>query len=165
MPITFVEVVYALYFIFPAYCANAAPIIFGGGRPIDAGRKFLDGKPLFGPRKTIRGFCAGLLVGTLVCLLLNALFQYDLLLGFMLSLGALVGDLAESFIKRRLNLAPGASFPIADQLDFVFGSLLFSIPVSPPPLPIILIIIIITPPIHVSTNFLAYVLGVKRTPW
>lgn len=173
MSITLVDVAHALYLILPAYCANAAPVIFGGGTPIDFGKTFLDGKPIFGSHKTIRGFLAGLIVGTLVGFVLqivsplqSVLFQYDASLGFVLSLGALVGDLFDSFIKRRLGFPPGSSFPIADQLDFVVGALLFSLMVSPlPPIHIILIVLIITPPIHLATNFLAFLLGVKRTPW
>jgi CDP-2,3-bis-(O-geranylgeranyl)-sn-glycerol synthase len=172
MSITLVDVAYALYFIFPAYCANAAPVIFGGGTSIDFGKTFLDGKPIFGSHKTIRGFFAGLIVGTLVGFVLqivsplqSVLFRYDASLGFVLSLGALVGDLFDSFIKRRLGFPPGSSFPIADQLDFVVGALLFSLMVSPL-LPLhILIVLIITPPIHLVTNFLAFRLGVKSTPW
>jgi CDP-2,3-bis-(O-geranylgeranyl)-sn-glycerol synthase len=173
MSITLVDVAYALYFIFPAYCANAAPVILGGGTPIDSGKTFLDGKPIFGSHKTIRGFFAGLIVGTLVGLVLqivsplqSVLVRYDASLGFVLSLGALVGDLFDSFIKRRLGFPPGSAFPIADQLDFVVGALLFSLMVPPlPHLHIILIVLIITPPIHLVTNFLAFRLGVKSTPW
>ncbi len=173
MSITVMDIVYALYFIFPAYCANAIPVIFGGGRPIDDGRTFLDGKPIFGAHKTFRGFFAGLLIGTLVGALQSVigesssmpLFEYPLLLGFTTSLGALLGDLLESFIKRRLNLSPGAPFPVVDQLDFVIGALLFSLIVSPPSLTTALLIIIMTPPIHLLTNFMAYLLGVKKTPW
>jgi CDP-2,3-bis-(O-geranylgeranyl)-sn-glycerol synthase len=80
----------------------------------------------------------------------------------MLSLGALVGDLAESFIKRRLNVSPGSSLPIADQLDFVIGAFLFSLPVSPPSLTTTLIILIITLPTHLLTNLLANLLDIKR---
>jgi len=166
MSITLFDVAHALYFILPAYCANAAPVIFGGGTPIDFGKNFLDGKPIFGSHKTIRGFFAGLIVGTLVGFGQNAAFQFNVLLGFVLSLGALVGDLFDSFIKRRLGFPPGSSFPIADQLDFVVGALLFSLMVSPlPPVHIILIVLIITPPIHLVTNLLAFLLGVKSTPW
>jgi len=163
------DIAYALYFIFPAYCANAAPVIFGGGHPIDAGKVFIDGKPIFGSHKTVRGFFAGLIVGTLVGFAQYAvypLYQSNLLLGFVLSLGALTGDLLDSFVKRRLGFPPGASFPILDQLDFVVGALLFSLMVPPlPPLNLILIIIVITPPIHLLTNVLAFLLGFKSTPW
>jgi len=163
MSTTIVDIGYALLFIFPAYCANAAPVIFGGGLPMDFGKVFWDGKPLFGKNKTFRGFLAGLAVGTFVGFVQNALFEYSVLLGFMVSLGALVGDLSESFIKRRLDIPPGSPLPIADQLDFVAGALLFSLPVSPPDsLITVLVIIVITPPIHILTNFLASRLGVKR---
>lgn len=173
MPITVMDIVYAMYFIFPAYCANAIPVIFGGGLPIDGGRTFLDGKPILGAHKTFRGFFAGLLIGTLVGVLQSVignffstpLFQYPLLLGFTISLGALLGDLLDSFLKRRLNLSPGAPFPVVDQLDFVVGALLFSLFVSPPSLTTALLVIIVTPPIHLLTNFVAYILGIKKTPW
>jgi len=165
MPITILDVAHALLFIFPAYCANAAPVIFGGGFPIDGGRTFLDGRPIFGSHKTLRGFFSGLVVGTLVGFVEGALFQYNVLLGFALSMGALVGDLVGSFLKRRLNLPPGSTLPVVDQLGFILGALLFSLPVSPPTFPIVLIIMIITPPIHLLTNFLAYLLGVKKRLW
>lgn len=162
MSITIIDVAYALYFIFPAYCANAIPVILGGGQPLDTGRTFIDGKPILGSHKTLRGFFAGLVAGTLVGFLQNLITQAPILLGFMLSLGALVGDSVESFIKRRLGLPPGSSLLIADQLDFVVGALLFSLPISQPPLTNVLIILIITPPIHLLTNFFAYLLGVKK---
>ena len=169
MPITIIDLVdafiHALYFIFPAYCANAAPVIFGGGLPLDAGRTFLDGKPIFGSHKTVRGFFAGLIVGTLVGFSGQFMLpgEQSAVLGFTLSLGALVGDLIDSFIKRRVGLSPGSPVPLADQLDFVFGALLFSLAIGHfPPLVWILIILVMTPPIHLLTNFLAYLLGVKK---
>ncbi|HXX87881.1 MAG TPA: CDP-archaeol synthase, partial [Candidatus Acidoferrum sp.] len=57
-------IVEALKFIFPAYCANAVPVLVGGGRQIDSGKNFVDGKPIFGKNKTFRGFFLGLIVGT-----------------------------------------------------------------------------------------------------
>ncbi|MEM2102912.1 MAG: CDP-2,3-bis-(O-geranylgeranyl)-sn-glycerol synthase [Candidatus Bathyarchaeia archaeon] len=155
----------ALVFIFPAYCANAVPVIFGGGLPIDGDRLFRDGKPIFGAHKTWRGLVSGLVVGTLVGFGLSLLIGYNVLLGFAISLGALLGDLAEAFFKRRLGFAPGASFPVADQLDFVVGALVFSLFVSPPTLLVAFIVLVITPPIHLLTNLLAYVVGVKKEPW
>lgn len=170
------DIIYVFYYILPAYVANAAPVIFGGGYPLDAGKLLWDGKPIFGSNKTVRGFFAGLLVGTFAGFVLsslyqldgfpqNFLFQYDILLGFMLSLGALTGDMLHSFIKRRLDISPGSPLPVADQLDFALGALLFSVVVYPPPLLIAVIIVIVTPPIHLLTNFVAYLIGVKKTPW
>jgi len=173
------EVAYALYFILPAYLANAFPVIFGGGLPIDMGKKFLDGKPIFGSHKTVRGFIAGLIAGILisgvqtVALEYNKFvdfvlpFQFNMLIGSMIALGALVGDLIHSFIKRRIGLVEGSPLPVADQLDFVLGAILFSLPVSvrPPYLVTFILVILITPPLHLLTNFVAYLLGVKKTPW
>ncbi len=173
------EVVYALFLIFPAYAANALPVVLGGGLPIDLGRKMPDGKPIFGSHKTIRGFAAGVIAGTLTSLaqlwVLQAVappdfvlpFQFGAVLGFAISLGALTGDLIHSFVKRRISIAEGAPLLIADQLDFVVGAvLLYSLfSLAFPPLLTIALIFVITLPVHLLTNVLAYVVGVKKTPW
>jgi len=172
------EVAYALFFIFPAYVANAAPVILGGGRAIDGGKTLSDGKPIFGSHKTVRGFAAGIIAGTLTSVAQNAVlqlsalsdfvppFSFSLWLGFLISFGALMGDLVHSFVKRRIGIAEGAPLPVADQLDFVVGAVLFSF-LAPSPLPLltIFIILIITLPVHLLTNLFAYVVGVKKTPW
>ncbi len=166
------EIAAAIWFIFPAYCANAAPVIFGGGPQMDFGKKFSDGKPILGSHKTFRGFLAGLIVGTLVGVVQTLLyeqilfeydqFSYSILLGFMLSLGALIGDLIESFAKRRLDRSPGSSLPVADQIDFILGAFLFSLPISPPSWLVALIILLITIPIHLLTNLGAALLNMKN---
>jgi CDP-2,3-bis-(O-geranylgeranyl)-sn-glycerol synthase len=169
MTVAVIEVIaQALYFILPAYCANAIPVLFGGGLPMDFGRNFIDGKPLFGSHKTFRGFFSGLLIGTLIGIAQSNLpfFQPPhLLVGFVLSLGGLIGDLIHSFVKRRLSIPPGGSFPVADQLDFVVGALLFSLLISPPSLSVALVILVVTPPIHLLTNYVAYRLGIKKEPF
>ena len=160
-------IVKAIIFILPAYCANAAPVLAGGGLPIDLGRKFKDGKAIFGKNKTFRGFFVGLAVGTGVGLLESAIFGYPLIFGLLLSLGALFGDLAGAFLKRRLGIAPGNLLPIVDQVDFVVGALVISLLLSPSFLTweLALTVLLITPPIHLLTNFAAYKLGLKRNPW
>ncbi len=171
--ITIIDIAAALWFIFSAYCANAAPVIFGGGKPIDFGKKFFDGKPFFGSHKTFRGFLSGIIVGTLVGVAQTIIyeqvlfeygsqFQYSILLGFMMSLGALTGDLVESFIKRRIGRSPGSSLPVADQIDFILGAFLFSILVSPPSLLSAFIILLVTIPIHLLTNLGAALLKMKN---
>jgi len=166
-----IEIFNALYYIFPAYCANGAPVIFGGGKPIDFGKLFLDGKPLFGSHKTIRGFILGLAIGTLVGWAQEALApnvglpKGNALLGFILSLGAMIGDLLGSFLKRRLDLKPGAPLPISDQMDFVLVALLFGALVEPPTFTAALIILVLTGPIHLLVNIAAYLLRLKETPW
>ena len=85
----------------------------------------------------------------------------------MLSLGALFGDLAGAFVKRRLGLAPGDLLPVIDQVDFIIGAILFSFFFSLKNLfpELILAVLIVTPPIHLLTNFAAYKLGLKNNPW
>ncbi len=153
--------------ILPAYCANAAPVIAGGGLQMDLGRNFVDGKPIFGKNKTFRGFFVGLFVGTCVGLSESAVFGYPVLFGLLLSLGALFGDLAGAFLKRRLGIRPGNLLPIVDQIDFIVGALVFSLLLSSPTLSweLALTVLLITPPIHLLTNVAAYKLRLKRTPW
>jgi len=159
-------IIEAMKFIFPAYCANAVPVLAGGGTPMDLGKMFIDGKPIFGKNKTFRGFFFGLAVGTGVGLLESMIFNYPLLFGLVLSLGALIGDLAGAFVKRRLGIAPGGLLPVIDQVDFVVGAVLFSLPLSLPFFPeLALAVLIITPPVHLLTNFGAYKLRLKSNPW
>jgi CDP-2,3-bis-(O-geranylgeranyl)-sn-glycerol synthase len=159
-------IIEAIKFIFPAYCANAVPVLAGGGTPMDLGKMFIDGKPIFGKHKTFRGFFFGLAVGTGVGLLESMIFNYPLLFGLLLSLGALIGDLTGAFVKRRLDIAPGGLLPVIDQVDFVVGAVLFSLPLSLPFFPeLVLTALIVTPPVHLLTNFGAYKLGLKSNPW
>ncbi len=167
------SIIGALAFIFPAYCANAIPVIAGGGLPLDFGKMFLDGKPIFGENKTLRGFLSGLGVGSAVgfaesiFLSGSVFFDYPFTFGIFVSLGALSGDLAAAFAKRRLGFAPGDLMPILDQISFIIGAILFSLPICIENLSweIIVIVLVLTPPIHLLTNFAAYKLGLKRNPW
>jgi CDP-2,3-bis-(O-geranylgeranyl)-sn-glycerol synthase len=161
-------IVEALKFIFPAYCANAIPVITGGGCPIDFEKRFFDRKPIFGRNKTFRGLFSGLIVGTIVGLAESVFFSYSILFGLLLSLGALFGDLTGAFLKRRIGLAPGDLFPVVDQVDFILGAILFSLPVSSEidlSWTLVVAVLTITPPIHLLTNFVAYKLGLKSNPW
>lgn len=160
----------AIIFILPVYCANAIPVIAGGGLPMDFGRKFVDGKPIFGKNKTFRGFFVGLAVGTGVGLAETAVLNspsYSIMFGLLLSLGALLGDLGGAFVKRRLGISPGNLLPIVDQADFIVGALLFSLLLYPPMLDweLALTVLLITPPIHLLTNFAACKLKLKSNPW
>lgn len=51
--------VFSLLFIFPGYISNAAMVIVGGGKPIDGGRTFRDGRRILGDNKTWSGLIKG----------------------------------------------------------------------------------------------------------
>jgi CDP-2,3-bis-(O-geranylgeranyl)-sn-glycerol synthase len=155
----------ALKFIFPAYCANATPVLAGGGLAMDFGKNFLDGKRVFGNNKTFKGFFFGLAVGFTVGIVECWLFNYPLLFSLFTPLGALLGDLAAAFLKRRLGIAPGGLFPIVDQVDFVVGAIVFALPLALMYWELAVAVLLITPPIHLVTNFFAYKLKLKKNPW
>src|SRR5437867_8024605 len=114
----------ALLFIGPSYVANAAPLLLGGGAPLDGGKNFFDGQRILGAHKTFRGLFAGIITGSLVGLAESSFNSHLLLGGFMIALGTVLGDLLGAFFKRRIRIKPGSPLPIVDQLDFVFGGLL-----------------------------------------
>lgn len=155
----------ALLFIGPSYVANAAPLLFGGGPTLDGGRTLSDGQPIFGSHKTIRGVFAGIIAGTIVGLGESLVDSRLLIGGFMIALGAVLGDLLGAFIKRRLRVEPGRAFPILDQLDFVLGSLVLGYPFFPIGALSVILFVVVTPPIHLLTNYGAYLLGIKKTRW
>lgn len=158
-------VVDALKFIFPAYCANATPVLAGGGARMDFGKNFFDGKRVFGDNKTFRGFFFGLAIGVLVGLMETLAFHFTILFIFLVPLGALLGDLAGAFLKRRVGIAPGGLLPVVDQVDFVVGAIVFSIPLAIVSWQLAVTVLLITPPIHLLTNFIAYKMRLKKTPW
>jgi len=163
----------ALIFVFPAYCANGTPVLAGGGTRMDFGKNFIDGRRIFGNNKTFRGFFFGWAVGFFVGIMEGFVFGFDkvpVLLSVLIPVGALLGDLTGAFIKRRLDIAPGGLLPVVDQIDFVVGALVFSLPLALTnwqglSWQLIVVVLLVTPPIHLLTNFLAYRLKLKKHPW
>ena len=150
----------------PTYCTNGAPVIFGGGRPIDLGKSLWDGERVLGDHKTIRGFAGGLFIGFVVALFESHIFSANLFsVALLASIGALLGDLAGAFLKRRLRINPGESLPGVDQLDFVLGALLLVSTLYSLTFGSLLILILVTPPIHLLANIGAYFLGLKSNYW
>lgn len=99
--------------------AVAAKKLFGGAfaHPLDGGARFIDGQPILGPAKTIRGVVASVLVTSLCAALMGLGWK----LGALIATFAMVGDLFSSFVKRRLHLA---SSSMAIGLDHLPESLL-----------------------------------------
>jgi CDP-2,3-bis-(O-geranylgeranyl)-sn-glycerol synthase len=98
--------------------ANGSPVvakrIFGNNlcRPVDSERKFIDGRPIFGSSKTIRGLLISIAAATVAAPLLGLKVSVGLLTGT----AAMVGDLFSSFSKRRLSLASSSKATGLDQI-------------------------------------------------
>ena len=107
--------------------ANGTPVVAKkllGSRwacPVDGGKCFIDGRALFGSSKTFRGIVSSLLVTSAGASLLG----YSILTGASFAAVSLSGDLASSFIKRRLNLPPSSRALGLDQLPEAILPLLF----------------------------------------
>ncbi len=156
----------------PGAFANMAPIIF---QKVNFLNKAIN-KKLFGENKTYRGLFFGILFSIIIALLqqnLGALFHniemldYSkiniFLFGFWMGIGALLGDLLKSFIKRKLNIAPGKSFPVFDQIDWIIGTtiiLAFYINLK---INFILYSILVLGMLHFLINIISYKLKIRKT--
>lgn len=171
-----------LYFILPAYFANMAPVVAKNmfrnmAFPIDFNIRMGE-HTLLGKNKTYRGLIAGVLAAIIVAYIqffLNenniladlALVDYSnwLLIGLLLGFGAMFGDMVKSFIKRRLDLKPGTPFVPFDQLDFVFGALIFVYPTAELSMEKMAIILFISFILHVIINHIAFYTGIRKERW
>jgi CDP-2,3-bis-(O-geranylgeranyl)-sn-glycerol synthase len=174
-------VIAAIWVMLPAYIPNNVAVLAGGGRPIDGGRTLDDGRRILGDGKTWRGTAFGTAAGFGLALVLNRIHpfvegvvlvdQFPIAAAVSLSFGAMLGDILASLLKRRTGRERGAAFPVIDQLDFVVVSLVLTAIVATgwfletftPP--VIVAVLVLTPLLHVSTNALAYVVGLKDEPW
>ncbi len=176
----------AVWLGLPAWIANSMPVLFGGGPPIDGGRMFRDGRRVLGNGKTIRGFIVGVLLGTLTGVGQNLAASYihpimemylfvtpDMTLilympipaAFLLSVGALTGDLIGSFFKRRIDIKSGNPAPVLDQLGFIIMALILAAPFLQAQAIYVIILVTLTLGIHWISNALGYLLGLKEHPW
>ena len=154
----------AIYFILPAYIANLSGLAFGGTTPVDFGKNFIDNRRIFGDGVTWKGLIFGTITGTLVGAIEGVIIWdpiYGLTIGFLLSFGALLGDAAGSFIKRRIGIGRGRPAPILDQLDFIAGALILASVYTTISLETIIIIAVLTFIIHILSNIVAYLIGMK----
>ncbi len=175
-------IVVAFWLMLPAYVPNNAAVLAGGGRPIDGGRTW-NGSRLLGDGKTWRGTFVGTAIGAGLALVLNAIAgdvgsamgidlpTFPAAVALALPFGAMCGDIAASFLKRRTGRKRGAPFPVVDQLDFVVLALAFAFVAAPGwfteqfTLGVLAVVLLLTPVLHVGTNVIAYHLGFKDEPY
>ena len=174
------------YFFLPAYFTNMTPplskkagILKFLERPADFNKNFL-GQPILGSHKTWRGAILGIIVGIFfvkfqvwlyrVPLIKEiSFFDYSkinfLVFGFLISGGAVFGDLLFAFIKRRLRLKPGTPFLPFDQTNYVVGAFLFLIPFLKIDIFVWITIFILTFFLHIIFNRIGYFLKLHPAKW
>ena len=148
-------------------------------RPLDGGATFR-GRRIFGDNKTWRGALV-MITGVLLATVL--LWQWDwwrgelpdgiqdagpLLYGALLGIGVVVGELPNSFLKRRRGVAPGAQhsllFTIYDQADFVLAVWILLLPlwVMSPPQAVFVFAVVTA--VHLLINVIGYAIGARSAP-
>ena len=179
-----------LWIMMPAYLANTIAVLTGGRYPIDQGKIHSDGNRILGDGKTWSGLVGGTLGGVFIGFLqvnlgeglIEALSgsqdvdfwgENSIIVFFLLSFGALFGDMTASFIKRRSQLKRGDKSPLLDMFDFIGMALLLSFIFANEWLMSwildgyvpLLTLLIATPILHRGVNIIGFKIGVKNEPW
>lgn len=155
-------------------------------RPIDSGKSFR-GRRIFGANKTYRGVVAvalGTAVGfgiqSLVLHRYQAFENIELLdysrvwvigLGLLVGTAAMLSELLNSFVKRRLDIAPGETtsgvlngfFYVFDQVDFLLGAwivLAFIVGITFVNVLYSILFLFVS---HQVISLLGYMLGMRKT--
>lgn len=161
----------ALGYVFPAYVANASPVvgvkIIKKTTPIDFGKNFVDGRRVLGDGKTFEGFVVGVSAGVATGLVMRlfAPWLFTVAEVMLLSVGALLGDIGGAFIKRRIGLNTGSPAPVLDQVGFLATAILLVYLITGLPIWIdsttLATLFIFTVLMHIATNSFAYFVGLK----
>ena len=154
-----------------AMVANAMPVLIKNGTPMDRGLIWIDNKRLLGNGKTWEGFAIGVMGSYLASMAISIFFN-DHMLFFKLWLASIIGllgDIIESFFKRRLGIKRGEPLPIFDQLDFAIAATIFYHLIGElnlfKDLWFIILSFTLIVALHLITNSIAYILRLKDKPW
>lgn len=167
-----------IWFFLPAGIANMAAAISRYiplfNYPVDF-YKTLGGKAIFGPHKTYRGVFFGVLSAIIFVYIQRYFYQqgniYTLvdyrsddiwLLGLLLGLGSVLGDLGRSFIKRQVGLAPGRTWFPWDQIDWIIGAIIFSYGYVHLDWRLVLGSLFIAAMVHPLVNYLCYLAKLQK---
>ncbi|MGH7856514.1 MAG: CDP-archaeol synthase [Candidatus Binatia bacterium] len=151
-------------------------------RPIDAGLTFRR-RRIFGENKTWRGAFAmsgGVVAATIVLSFVPLWWNHlpaevrasgPLVLGILLGLGSALAELPNSFLKRQLDIAPGARrlsplgmlLIVFDQGDFVLGVSIALLPLWTIPVAHAAAAFAAVVAAHLLLNVVGYGLGVRKT--
>jgi CDP-2,3-bis-(O-geranylgeranyl)-sn-glycerol synthase len=181
------DVFFALWFFLPAAIANVTPIFAAHipvlkrfEYPMDFHKTF-KGRRIFGDHKTIRGLLTGIIFATITLFLQQLAVEHIgfvaewtaqvdyaalpvLVLGPLFALGALLGDAVESFFKRLKGIQPGDGWFPFDQIDYIIGGAVATMPFVQLSLLQYLWLIVLWLAIHVISTFVGYKIGLKDKP-
>ena len=159
--------------------------------PLDGGRS-LGGQPIFGPNKTVRGFVVMIALAALVGLAQGALggaaaersglacLDFSglggsyaggyALVNAVLGLGYVLGELPNSFLKRRIGITPGktgaslvgALFFLLDQADSVLAALGLGLLAFGYPVAIFVVGSLVLTLVHLALNAALYLGKLRR---
>ena len=146
--------------------ANGTPVVAAGllknrwSAPVDGGRLWSDGRPVFGESKTWRGLVSGALACALFAVFTGLGFGFGLLFGLL----GLFGDLLSSFVKRRLGMASSARAIGLDQIPEALLPMLLAMWWLPISLWVMLGVVVLFTLSNIFGSPLLYRLGIRRQP-
>ncbi|HEV7423915.1 MAG TPA: phosphatidylglycerophosphatase A [Candidatus Paceibacterota bacterium] len=136
---------YNLHYLYVTFLILLAPMIANMTPVLLRGIKRFE-KPIsteiFGQNKTWRGLFGGILAGTFFYYIFSKIgligsnqnINSIIAIGFLLSFGALSGDLVKSYLKRKIGIPEGESWIPFDQIDYVLGVIIVTYPIYHYPL-------------------------------
>lgn len=176
-------------FILPVIVAGSAQLILTKTNvlaklaiPLDGERTYR-GKAIFGPNKTLRGALIMIAITPLATSLTDVILGQlalssrikiftslnPLLLGFVIGLAYIVGELPNSFFKRQLGIAPGVSSLrfsgiqyLVDQADSVIAVCLALVLVFHIPVLLAIRLFLIGTLVHILFDYAVQNLGLKK---
>ncbi len=180
------DLIFVIIFFSPAAIANASasiltklPILKNLFRyPLDF-RQTYKGERLIGDHKTFGGLflatCAALVTGILISIIygnseafreisqVNYLEYKFILMSALMGSGAIIGDVAESMLKRRAGIPQGKSWFPFDQTDFIIGATLVSLLFVQFTLLFYVIIFIFFFLVHLIAKVIGFLLGIDKS--
>ncbi len=158
-------------------------LLKGLKRPLDGGGT-IGGRRVFGDNKTWRGAIL-MITGVVAAAALLSLWPWywhhlpgdvqdagPWLYGLLLGLGVVVGELPNSFLKRRIGIEPGtqrrslggALLSLYDQADFVLAVWVLLLPIWTMSVGQAAVVFVVVTAVHLGINVVGYAVGARTAP-
>lgn len=185
------DILLVMWFFLPGGLANAAPVFANKipllnrwKTPVDLGKSY-KGRRITGDNKTWRGIVFGIVVAIITSCIqreialdraadsaffaeAGRIIKFGYLdfwvLGALQGLGALAGDVFESFVKRQRGIASGGTWFPFDQLDYIIGGLALSALYAPLNLKGYALTIAVWFVLHLVATNTGYLVGLRERP-